>query len=188
VPVSNDTNVVLAPLQVYDLASQTATTLLTADSLRGHNTNNQPAQFLLPAAWTNDSRWLLVVAAGENFAGLLVAVPAAGEERVIVLSTQEGFSTPLLSPDSRYLAFLEAGQTPANTTLRLLDLERVLGGEPASFVSAAVGVTSAAWSPDGRLIALAGPGGLRVLEAASGEMRWVTLQACQGVLWPARGR
>jgi len=189
VPVSSATNVVLAPVEVYDRASQTATTLLSAGTLVGPDEGSQEAPtFLIPAAWTPDGNWLLVMAFGENFTGRLLAVPAAGGPPVVVLSSSEGFFGPLLSPDGRYLAYIEAGQSPASSALQLIDLAPMLAGDPAPPVHAAAGVTAAAWSPDGRLIALAGVGGLRVLDPANGALRWVALQPCQAALWQTLGR
>jgi WD40 repeat protein len=185
VPVPNDNDVVFAPVEVYDLRTGTHAVLLSPAALAAPGSGEAQSGFLLPLAWTPDGAWLLVIAASGGSIALL-AVPAAGGEPVTIQSQLDDFLFPLLSPDGRFMAYVEPGQ--ANAALRLLDLPRLLAGEPLEPRVIAAGVSSAAWSPDGSVIALAGAGGLRVLEPASGEMRWVNLQACDTVVWHAPGR
>lgn len=182
VPVSSADNVVLAPVEVYDLATQTARIVLAIDDLLGPNDRGQ-VNLLLPAAWTPDARWLLVMAAGADFESRVVAVPAGGEgEPVVVVTGGDGFMPPVVSGDGRYLAYVAGGQTPATFTLRLFDLSRLPGGD-LELPSPATGVASTAFSPDSQLVAMAGLSGVRVLDLASGQMRWVSFESCGGVGW-----
>ncbi len=67
------------------------------------------------------------------------------------LTHGESASEPRFSPDGRYLSFLSARPSGANTQLWLLDRH---GGEPRRVTHASGEITSYEWSPDGAHIVL----------------------------------
>jgi hypothetical protein len=189
--------------------------------------NGRAPEYVLPAAWSPDGQWVLVMAGGEGYGGETTGDATTGEPqvedgtrfamRLLLLSTTgdapkvvgaalSGAETRGLQPvgfsaDGRYLAYLEptpGDRTGQNNTLRLVDLQaaaavaRPLGAgsapgwlDPPAAIDAGAwpGVGAAAWSPSGRLLALAGAEGVRVVDPATGLMRWVQYGACGAVEW-----
>jgi hypothetical protein len=75
-----------------------------------------------------------------------------------------------------YLLNIEAGIT--TSSLWLEDLSARAAPELI-----ASNVSSAAWSPDGTLLAMAGPLGLRVFDLVTRLQPWVAVGECTGVRW-----
>jgi hypothetical protein len=79
------------------------------------------------------------------------------------------------SADGRYLAYFDQRSTDAERSLLAFDLEANTSQLLLS------GATDAAWSPSGRLLALAGAGKLLVTDPATGRHQWITGGDCAPV-------
>ncbi|MCC6189978.1 MAG: hypothetical protein IT318_13165 [Anaerolineales bacterium] len=187
VPASGENGSVdFGPVEVYDLATGTYRVLLGVGDLSVPEAAAAETFFLLPLAWSPDGQWLLVMALGENNAARLLAQPVAGGPPLELHAREDqdfGLSPLRFSADGRYLAYLEPGGDTATQPLRLLDTATFSSGAYALPEPLALGVNSIAWSPAGSRLALAGPGGVRLLDADSGQMRWLTLESCDIVSW-----
>ena len=154
------------------------------------NTHTQVVYSLLPPAedegawndlnsleWSPDGRQLAFLAyepeAGTTlytltFAG---ADPSAGVDLQALATGLEQFSLTGFSADGRYLAGQQYDQDRSETIV--YDLQT---GQSESYLG---GEASMPWSPRGHLLALAGPGGLYIVDPATGEEQWVTRGACR---------
>jgi hypothetical protein len=136
--------------------------------------------FMVPAAWSPGSDYLVVLADVPNQGQGLFVVPADGRAPWRVQS-EMSYGWPLgFGADGHTLALVS--QRPGSNVPSLVLLDLAEGqGERATVL--ADDVFSAAWSPDGTRLALAGPAGVRVVDPAAGQWRWVTLEPCEGVRW-----
>jgi hypothetical protein len=160
--------------------------------LRFLNLEGKATHDLLPAAgldaiaingflWSPSGDWLAVLVlkrggqrelvtfrlgpSGPGPDAVLETIPAASAQAFPV-----GFSA-----DGRYLAFFNVQAPDMERRLFLLDL--AAGTTQALFPGGA----SAAWSPSGHLLALAGPGKFLVTDPATGRDQWISGGDCAPV-------
>ena len=115
-----------------------------------------------PAA-TPDGQWILYASANPAAPGIVRMRPDGAERNVLVAGNM---ILPELSPDGRYVAFVDENLGADHAVLRVL---RVADGAPTGFVAPlppasprrTIDVGRSRWFPDGRSIAFigAGPGG-----------------------------
>ena len=89
------------------------------------------------------------------------------------------------SPDGRYLSYAPYGE--ANfAPLALLDLTTLQPGDTAAVIQTLTQqATAAAWAPSGHRLAVAGAGGLRIIDLDTGPTRWLDFRNCSIVEWYA---
>ncbi|MCC7361193.1 MAG: hypothetical protein IT317_17035 [Anaerolineales bacterium] len=143
---------------------------------------------LLPLAWTGDSAWVVALAAG-NTSTHLYLLPASPGGPPIALPPIGGeaafFMAVAASPDGRYLSYWPYGQAGV-APLTLLDLASLQpGATTAAVQTLAQQAAAAAWAPTGHRLAVAGRGGLRLIDLDTGATRWLDFRDCGIVEWYA---
>ncbi len=74
-----------------------------------------------------------------------------GSQSVQLTNSPDGESSPLWSPDGKYLSFLSSRQGAKSTQVWLLDRR---GGEAVKLTDVKAGVSDYSWAPDGKKLAL----------------------------------
>ena len=155
-----------------------------------------------PLATVTGRRAAMGVSFGAGGALLAAAWPAEGLVRVVDPETGREVSTvgletfdTSLSPWGERIALATSVPTPEGVTVvgvAVVDL--ATGGQPigpfipSSTNATRYGISSVAWSPDGRSIASIGLGGLDLWDAASGDLRAYRISGFgQDLAWSADG-
>jgi len=96
-------------------------------------------------------------------------------------------SCPVVSPDSKRLAFLSRNPETGGIDLKVLGLS---GGEPVRLATGVEGSEFPSWSPDGRFVAYAAGSPLRIwiVSAAGGESRTIGPSGADYPMWSPDGR
>ncbi len=172
----------LLSVAVTDLQTGVQIEVLRAASLA--EADGATPEYLFPMAWSPVGVELIVLAGGSSVPTRLVAAPLdGGPLRTLVEGGSNAFMYPVgIGAEGRTLAVLQYGPVTEGANLLLADLAGA-NGRPATTVTLARDVLGAAWSPDGALLAMAGAAGVRVVEPATGQWRWVALDYCSGVQW-----
>lgn len=140
-----------------------------------------------PLAWSPDSEWLAVMAAGlpqmtpSFYTWLaLFAVRADGSEvrRYAAIVEDKYGAAAAFSADSRFLELSTAGPDVIAPNYWIVDLA------PGAIRVADTLSGSTAWAPSGHWLASASPQGVRVRSAESGDSVWLTPDGCGTVAWP----
>jgi hypothetical protein len=144
--------------------------------------------------WSPDGGTLAFVASGDGYGSHLFLMDALTRALTHVTGSYRNYLLPLqFSADGRYLGYLENAN--AEDVLWLVTRETATGRETRTpidfghlrriqagrFQVLTTGV--AAWAPGGHLLAVSGEAGLYVLDPATGDRRWVTLEPCGRVVW-----
>ena len=159
-------------IDIINLTTQAVHGLL-APELSGQPAFNELNSLL----WSPDGRQLAFLDYQPNRGAHVYLIvfngpdPAHGGDLQLLAGALEQFSLAGFSADSRYLA----GQRydGVRSEMIVYDLE---SGATQTYLGAEA---SMPWSPRGHLLALAGPGGLYVVDPASGEEQWVTRGVCR---------
>jgi hypothetical protein len=138
--------------------------------------------------WSPDGHWLSLGLGEKDYgvANLLMALDQPGIALPLGSADQQGYVLSLgFSADSRYAAgvhFVSSAdsQQPA-LGLNVIDVET---GIAHTYV---VQAPSAAWSPTGHLLAIAGDQGASLLDPVTGQVTPLVQQFCQTIQWYPTG-
>jgi Tol biopolymer transport system component len=158
-------------LQLLELSTQVSYDLLAPAGL--------DAASVLASLWSPDGVRLAALVlrrSGQRELILFRLDPAGPPASIEPIPGASPSAFPVgFSADGRYLAFFDQRASDAERALLALDLET---GTTQMLLS---GATSAAWSPSGRLMAIAGPGKLFVTDPATGRHQWIAGGDCSPV-------
>lgn len=157
-------------LNLVDWQTNQLTTVLSAAEVDGG------ANWQIGALdWSPDGGWLSFVAVGPGTGPVAFLAPAAGGSAVqLDGGAQNAGSQPLgFSADSRYLATIVYPGTFVTNVVEVFDLAAPPGTAPQRFLA-----QTAAWSPRGHDLLLAGAGGLHAIDAATGAAHWLYDTPC----------
>ena len=185
----NGSDFALAALALVDLATGAERVLVRAADLHAVDSSGVELSNIIPLAWSGDSAWVVALTAGNSAEAQLYLLPADGARPPVQLprggSDFAFYMAVANSPDGRYLSYAPYGE--ANfAPLALLDLTTLQPGDTAAVIQTLTQqATAAAWAPSGHRLAVAGAGGLRIIDLDTGPTRWLDFRNCSIVEWYA---
>ena len=165
-----------AHITLFDTLSEQSLQILISESTADGRLLHDPSSLtwlpdgsgLVFTVWTGDARTRLMRL------NINVDNPSSGANVGPIAAPNSIASIAGISADGRYLAAAVPAFNPIE--LIVLDLEADQVVRRAAIAPAA---PPGAWSPTGHLLAVPGPAGLYVLDAATGQQQWITNGVCR---------